>query len=129
MENDEFSGYLQALQDDAKETSKLIDLNRIENSSNEFERIFKALLDGEFTEFSISYNSHHCNYVNANYAILVGIIEIADDEWVNLDEKYIALETDSIWLARWYPNTPIGSRQLAASSFHALILGILAETK
>ena len=43
---------------------------------------------------------------------------------VSDDERQRAIEKDSVWTCQWYPNTPVGSCALAASSFEVLMTAI-----
>jgi hypothetical protein len=45
---------------------------------------------------------------------------IDDREWVSPEEKLKAIELDSVWELHWYPDTPIGSYKVAASSLEAI---------
>ena len=65
---------------------------------------------------SIEHNDHKNIYQSAEdyYEFL------SSSEWVSLDEKKKAFETDSVWVLTWYPNTPVGFCQLAASSLEAI---------
>ena len=41
-------------------------------------------------------------------------------EWVSPEEREKAIREDSVWTLQWYPDTPIGSYDIAASSLEAL---------
>jgi hypothetical protein len=41
-------------------------------------------------------------------------------EWVSPEEKLKAIELNSVWELHWYPDTPIGSYKVAASSLEAI---------
>jgi hypothetical protein len=58
------------------------------------------------------------------YEILSQWLEDRDLEWVSEDEKRIAIERDSCWQCIWFPDTPVGSYRLAASSFEALMAAV-----
>ena len=40
--------------------------------------------------------------------------------WVSEEEMQKAMEEDSAWLLVWYPETPVGSHRICASSLEAL---------
>jgi hypothetical protein len=41
-------------------------------------------------------------------------------EWVSPEEKLKAIELNSVWELHWYPDTPIGSYKVVASSLEAI---------
>jgi hypothetical protein len=43
-----------------------------------------------------------------------------DSQWVSDEEHIKAIDEDSVWTLQWYPNTPIGSHTIAASSLEAI---------
>jgi hypothetical protein len=43
-----------------------------------------------------------------------------DGGWVSPEERLKAIELDSVWELQWYPDTPIGSYYVAASSLEAI---------
>ena len=45
---------------------------------------------------------------------------LEDCDWVSPEEKLKAIELDSVWELQWYPDTPIGSYYVAASSLEAI---------
>jgi hypothetical protein len=45
---------------------------------------------------------------------------LEDCDWVSPEEKQKAIELDSVWELHWYPDTPIGSYYVAASSLEAI---------
>jgi hypothetical protein len=45
---------------------------------------------------------------------------LEDCDWVSPEEKQKAIELDSVWELQWYPDTPIGSYYVAASSLEAI---------
>jgi hypothetical protein len=52
------------------------------------------------------------------------IQKFGDEEWVSLDEKAKALETNDLWELCWYPETPVGSHLLCASTLDALMAAV-----
>jgi hypothetical protein len=61
----------------------------------------------------------HNDHKNIYYTI-EDHYSIDDREWVSLEEKRKAIELDSVWELHWYPDTPIGSYKVAASSLEAI---------
>jgi hypothetical protein len=45
-------------------------------------------------------------------------------EWPSEEEKRKALETNSVWLCYWNPDTPVGSCVVAAASFETLMMHV-----
>jgi hypothetical protein len=50
-------------------------------------------------------------------------------DWVSDDEKRLALASNSVWVCHWYPNTPVGSCSVSASSFEALMAFVNSAVK
>ena len=90
---------------------------------NDVEKQLRSLLKGEFTSLSIEFNRHKAHYDTAAVAIRDGTYRNA--EWVSIAEKQNAIEKDSVWTLQWYPDTPIGFYELAASSLDAVIRAAL----
>jgi hypothetical protein len=44
----------------------------------------------------------------------------AEFDWVSPEEREKAIREDSVWELQWYPDTPVGSYSIAASSLEAL---------
>ena len=44
-----------------------------------------------------------------------------DDDWVSLEEKAKALESNEVWELRWYPDTPVGFYIRLASTLEAVL--------
>ena len=66
---------------------------------------------------SLTHNQHKAFYESlADY-----VMPIDEHEWVSLEERQRALETDEIWELCWYPETPVGSHLLCASTLEALM--------
>lgn len=69
-------------------------------------------------ELILTHNSHKSIYQNLSEYI-------ADNElrssFVLEGEYQKALEADSIWELQWYPNTPVGSYLVCASTLEACI--------
>lgn len=61
----------------------------------------------------------HNDHKNVYYTI-EDHYSIDDREWVSLEEKQKAIELDSVWELHWYPDTPIGSYKVVASSLEAI---------
>jgi hypothetical protein len=61
----------------------------------------------------------HNDHKNVYYTI-EDHYSIDDREWVSPEEKQKAIELDSVWELHWYPDTPIGSYKVAASSLEAI---------
>lgn len=85
----------------------------------ELEKLMLSKLNGEFTSFDISFNdAHACNYLTAKE--FYELNPNSEPDWV-IGERQKALDSNSVWIARIYPNTPIGSYEVGASSLIKLI--------
>lgn len=72
---------------------------------------------------SITFNDHALNYQSVAQWVSEAE-ELAWFEWVSPDERQRAIEHDSVWTCRWYPDTPVGFCALAASTFEALMTAV-----
>ena len=43
------------------------------------------------------------------------------DDFINDDEREKSLTTNCVWVAQWYPITPVGFMRMAASTFETLM--------
>jgi hypothetical protein len=62
----------------------------------------------------------HNDHKNVYYTIEEHYGYVDDREWVSPEEKLKAIELDSVWELHWYPDTPIGSYKVVASSLEAI---------
>lgn len=85
----------------------------------DLETKLRALLKGEHSSLTLSFNDETAT----NYMTVADFIddERFQTDWVSEAEKARAVETNSIWTLQWYPDTPIGSYSVSASS----LLGLL----
>lgn len=72
-----------------------------ELSHNDPERVYETVADRINREISADY--------------------FADDAWVSAEQKAKAIETNSIWTAHWYPDTPVGFHVLHAADLDVLL--------
>ena len=91
------------------------------------EQLVRRLLRGEFSTLSISFNEHSVNYMTAKQELEDFGKDFEEDEWVSRGEKELALEKNSVWMLRWFPDTPIGSCTRKASSLEALLTHVGRE--
>lgn len=73
----------------------------------------------EVNSLTFDFNGHMSSYMSIEeyYEDCLG----ASDEWVSAEERTKAIANNTVWQAHWYPNTPIGSYKLLASSLEVLI--------
>ncbi len=78
-----------------------------------------ALLDGEFSSLSLSFNDMcSMNYMSVRQFVEEDYIEHIT--WISDAEKERAMETNSMWTLYWYPNTPVGFYSISASALEPL---------
>lgn len=92
----------------------------------EIEQSLLTLLKGEFSSLHVSFNSHASSYLSPEDAADEDLF-YPGESWVSPDEKAKAIASNSFWSVQWYPDTPIGSYQVVASSLQAAIEGALAQ--
>jgi hypothetical protein len=76
----------------------------------------------------ISFELSH-NECASVYATVAQIVEQRPDyygpqNWVSEDQMAKAIETDSIWTAHWYPETPVGFCVLHAAELEPLMAAV-----
>lgn len=74
--------------------------------------------------YAVSFHLHHNQHLSYYETVQQ---TIADDSgyygersWVSPEERLRAIETNELWTAQWYPDTPVGFHVLHASSLDAL---------
>lgn len=83
------------------------------------ESLLKGLMGGEFSSLSVSFNDHASYYYTADRAVEDGDYDRV--QWVSEEERAKAIELNSIWLVQWYPDTPVGSCTIGASTLIACL--------
>ena len=64
----------------------------------------------------------HNTYRDSYLTIEEAVVEIDSGEfWVSPEERAKALETKEIWTLHWYPDTPVGFIEVAASTLEAVL--------
>jgi len=76
-----------------------------------------------YSSLTLNYNDHHSSYEDAKewWADEIERWGRSDSNWVSLEEKDKALDTDSVWMLQVYPNSPVGFNIYFASSLQALL--------
>lgn len=69
---------------------------------------------------TIQHNEHKNYYECARDYIYSSNLDNLD--WESQEELDKAINTDEIWTMTWYPETPIGSYSIAASTLESLLL-------
>jgi hypothetical protein len=95
---------------------------------DDLEKELRALLKGRFTSFHLTFNDPSAiNYMSVKQWVEEGP-EGAKEGWVSEVEMQRAMEMNAMWRLQWYPETPVGSSELQASSLAALMAGLRART-
>lgn len=68
----------------------------------------------------INHNLHKTYYEPIEY-YLINKYETHFINWQSEEDKTEAIKNDELWEMVWYPNTPVGSISILASSFEKLI--------
>ena len=83
----------------------------------EIEATLRGLLKGEHSSLHLTFNDGNGpNYMSVEEWLQSG----SDADWVSEDERATAIATNSMWELQWYPQTPVGSHLIAASSLTAI---------
>lgn len=76
--------------------------------------------------FTIEHNEFVRNYETAEDVIKFGD-DYYSDGWISEEQKQKAVETNSIWTAHWYPETPVGFCLIHAADLDVLLAALEAE--
>ena len=91
----------------------------------ELEKKLLGLLKGEHSSLHLTFNDENGpNYTTVAEAVQEGWLSSRD--WVSEEEKLQAIETNRVWTLQWYPDTPVGSYSVSASSLSALLEYVLS---
>jgi len=89
---------------------------------SEFESLLLSLLKGEHSSLHLTFNDMNgMNYQTVEEFIMEDSSATASAEWISSEEKAKAIKNNSMWSLQWYPNTPVGSYDVSASSLEPLI--------
>lgn len=85
------------------------------------DEIRAALCKGQFSSLSITWNDGN----GPNYETVAKMLSYRDDypspdSFISPEERQRCIETNSIWMAHWYPETPVRFHHISASTFEAL---------
>lgn len=70
---------------------------------------------------TIEHNDHATVYHTAEQAIADDPQWFSDEDWVSPEQRAKAIETNEIWTAQWYPNTPVGFFKAHAADLDVLL--------
>jgi hypothetical protein len=70
---------------------------------------------------SIEFNPHAVYYETAAKWVADREAIECPPNWVSPEDRQRAIDTNCIWVCQWYPSTPVGSYEVAASSFDVLM--------
>lgn len=76
---------------------------------------------------SLEHNRHKCYYQTAAQFAAESDASECPVDWASPEEREKAIREDSVWELMWYPDTPIGSYHVAASSLEGLAAYIEAH--
>lgn len=92
----------------------------------DLEARLRALLNGEFSSLSLSFNDGNGpNYVSVREE--VETFPCDSDDWVSDEERERGMALNRKWKLHWYPDTPVGSYSMSASSLEALFAAVDRE--
>lgn len=83
-----------------------------------------SLLKGKFSELHLTFNDHASNYQTVAQAVEE---DNWHGDWINDEERDRAIATNRAWSLQWYPDTPIGSYSVSASTLEALLTHCLSR--
>lgn len=110
---------------DASEPSDL-DRKMARAATEAVEQSLRALLKGEHSSLSLSFNELHApNYQTAEEFLRDNPEDDAD--WSSAEEREKAIQTNSVWRLQWYPDTPVGFHAVQASSLGAIFAALGKE--
>lgn len=74
---------------------------------------------------SIKFNRHAIYYETVEQWL--ASLPSGEPDWVSPEERQRAIDGNSVWECQWYPDTPVGSYSVAASSFETLMAFVNAS--
>ena len=87
----------------------------------QLQALLLSLLRGKYSSLTISFNDDHApNYMTAAQWEKEGPVDLPYD-WISDEERAKGAAENSVWVAHWYPETPVGFHAIAASSLTALV--------
>lgn len=75
---------------------------------------------------TVEFNPQAVYYQTVAQWIQERVDGVGEPQWVSDEERARAIAQETLWVCQWYPSTPIGSCELAASSFEALMAAVNA---
>lgn len=97
------------------------------------DEIRKQLCQGEFSSLSMSWNGSNApNYISVQADLEQDELNPPNQQWFGAEDftspeaRQKCIDTNSIWTAQWYPQTPVGFCTLHAPTFEELIAGLIA---
>lgn len=88
--------------------------------NSDLDKLKNLLCHGEFSSLIISWNDGNGPNYQSVKDHIEGLDYYDERDFVSPGEKQKCMETNSIWTAHWYPNTPVGFNSCHASTFEAL---------
>ena len=88
-------------------------MDLLEKSSEVIERI---LPDNRFgLEIRLDEHKRHLRSVREHYS------EFQPEDWVDEGERERAIETNTVWMLRWWPGTPLECHVALSATFFGLV--------
>lgn len=88
---------------------------------------FEMLLPRHKVALYLTHNDHKSVYETAAQWVEKRETLGGPPEFTSPEERAKAIETDELWELQWYPDTPVGSHHVCASSLGAIMAWLKAE--
>jgi hypothetical protein len=89
------------------------------------ETALRGLLRGEHSSLHLTFNNGN----GPNYMTVAEMEQHwPSEDWASDEERKRAIASNSHWQLQWYPETPVGSCSVSASSLPALLAAIPVDS-
>lgn len=85
----------------------------------------ESILPEHKGELTIEHNGHKSNYESVEQYIAWRKFD--NEDFANGETRKKCIETDSIWVLQWYPNTPVGFNVLVGSTLNEILTTIKSQ--
>lgn len=79
--------------------------------------------------FHLTHNQHLSYYETVEQMIASGHPAIDDHYFVSPEDRQRCIDTNEMWEAQWYPETPVGFHKICASSLEVLNTALAEHEK
>lgn len=102
-----------------------MDQNSVVTVLEHLDKLLRGLLHGEHSSLHLTFNDGN----GPNYTTLAQMEQDwPNEDWASDEERDRAIACNSHWQLQWYPETPVGSCSVSASSLPALLAAVPVDS-